>query len=82
MTSDNIQIKIKMTHTLRNLQPSPKPWSGLEGHGCSLHLQNQDSELKFGTHVYQRPAIIYKPGKRCQTPFRNLQCSPKPQIGT
>ena len=58
------------------------PKSELRGHGCSLHLQNQDSELKFGTHVYQRPAIINNPAKRYETPFRNLQCSPKPLIGT
>ena len=29
---------------------SPK-W-GLKGHGCSLHLQNQDREPKFGTWKY------------------------------
>ena len=29
---------------------SPK-W-GLKGHGCSLHLQNQDREPKFGSWVY------------------------------
>ena len=63
-------------------QDLQSPKSGLEGYRCSLHFKNLDSEPKFGTCVYQRPAIIYKPGKRCQTPFRNLQCSPKPQIGT
>ena len=28
---------------------------GLKGHRCSLHLQNQDRELKFGLWVNQRP---------------------------
>ena len=37
---------------------SPK-W-GLKGHGCSLHLQNQDREPKFGLCVYQRPVTISK----------------------
>ena len=32
--------------------------SGLKGHVCSLHLQNQDRESKFGTWVYQRPVTI------------------------
>ena len=35
---------------------SPK-W-GLKGHGCSLHLQNQDREPKFKSWVYQRPVSI------------------------
>merc|ERR1712112_308046 len=33
------------------------PKSGLKGHGCSLHLQNQYREPKFRTGVYQRPLI-------------------------
>ena len=36
----------------------PKWW--LKGHGCSLHLQNQDREQKFGSWVYQRPMTISK----------------------
>ena len=28
--------------------------SGLKGHGFSMHLQNQDRELKFGSWVHQR----------------------------
>ena len=59
---------------------SPK-W-GLKGHGCSLHLQNQDREPKFGIWVYQRPETIYKSISGCQTPVRNLQHPPKPQIRT
>ena len=37
---------------------SPK-W-GLKGHGCSLHLQNQDREPKSGSWVYQRPVTKSK----------------------
>merc|ERR1711954_371666 len=36
------------------------PKSGLEGHGCSLQLQNKDREPKFGIWVYQRPVTIPK----------------------
>ena len=57
---------------------SPK-W-GLKGHGCSLHLQNQDREPKFGSWVYQRPLTISKSISRCQTPVRNLQHLPKPHV--
>ena len=59
---------------------SPK-W-GLKGHGCSLHLQNQDRESKFGSLVYQRPVTISKSRSICQTPVRNLQRSPEPQMRT
>ena len=59
---------------------SPK-W-GLKGHGCSLHLQNQDREPKFGSWVYQRTVTISKSRSRCQTPVRNLQSPPKPQMRT
>ena len=53
---------------------SPK-W-GLKGHGCSLHPQNQDIQLNFGSWVYQRPVNISKSRSRCQTPVRNLQRPP------
>merc|ERR1712081_172142 len=33
--------------------------SGLKGHECSLHLQNQDRDPKFITWVYQRPVQPY-----------------------
>ena len=59
---------------------SPK-W-GLKGHVCSLHLQNQDREPKFGICVYQRPVTISKSISGCQTPVRNLQRPPKPQMRT
>ena len=53
---------------------SPK-W-GLKGHGCSLHLQNQDREPQFGLWLYQRPVTIFKSRSRCQTPVRNFQSPP------
>ena len=54
----------------------------LKGHGCSLHLQNQDRELKFRTWVYQRPSTIFKLRWRSQTQIRNLQHPPKSQFRT
>ena len=59
---------------------SPK-W-GLKGHGCSLHLQNQDRVPKFRTWIYKRPMTIFKSRSRCQTPVMNLQHPPKPQMMT
>ena len=59
---------------------SPK-W-GLKGHGCSLHLQNQDREPKFGSWVYQRPVTISKSRSRCQTPISYLHHLPNIQIRT
>ena len=32
----------------------------IKGHGCSLHLQNQDREPEFGSWVCQRPMTISK----------------------
>ena len=65
---------------------TPKPHqsteSGLKGHGCSLHLQNQDRDPKFGIWVYQRQVTISKSISGCQTPVRNLQRPPKPQMRT
>ena len=58
------------------------PKSGLKGHGCSLHLQNQNRILKFGTRVYQRPVPMSKWRSRCLTPFRILQHPAKPHIRT
>ena len=57
---------------------SPKWW--LKGHGCALHLQNQVRELKFRSWMYERPVTISISRSRCQTPVRNLQCPPYPQI--
>ena len=41
------------------------PISGLTGHGCSLHLENQVRESKFRSWVYQRPVTLYKLRSRC-----------------
>ena len=58
------------------------PKSGLKGHWCSLHLQNQDREPKFGKWVYQRSVTISKLKSRCQKPVRKLQHRLKPQMRT
>ena len=58
------------------------PKLGLKEHGCSLSLQKQDREPKFGIWMYQRPVTISKSKSRCQTPVRNLYPPPKPQIMT
>merc|ERR1711954_400695 len=62
---------------VRNLQRPPKPQMRTEGHGCSLHLQNQDREPKFGSWVYQRPVTISKSRSRCQTPSQEPPASSK-----
>ena len=52
--SDHIEIKIKMPNPSQEPLPSFKaPNQDLKGHGCSLRLQDQDREGKFGTWVYQ-----------------------------
>ena len=79
ITSKSISDSKPQTGTSSILQ-SPK--GGLKGHVCSLHLQNQDREPKFGSWVYQRPVTISKSRSRCQTPDRNLQHPPKPKIRT
>ena len=45
------------------------PKSRPKGHGCSLHLQNQDIEPNFLTWVYQRPVTISKSRSGCKTSF-------------
>ena len=57
------------------------PKSGPKGHACSLNLQNQDREPKFGICVYQRPLTISKSRSRFQTQVRYLRHSPEPQSG-
>ena len=57
-------------------RPHQSPKSGHYGHGCSLHLQNQDRVPKFRTWMYQRPLTISKSRSRCHTPVRNLQRPP------
>ena len=57
------------------------PKSGLKGHWCSLHLQNQDREPKFRSWLYQKSVTISKSGSRCQPPVRNLQWPLKLKAG-
>ena len=63
-----------------NILQGPK--SGIKGYGYSLHLQNQDSEPKFGIWEYQRPLTLSKSISGFKTPVRSLQSPPKPQIRT
>ena len=55
------------------------PKSGLNGPGCSLHLQNHVREPKFSTWVYKRPVTISKSRSWCQIPVKG---PPKPYIRT
>ena len=64
------QTKVKNSSVLKCCK------SGLEGNGCSLHLQNQDREPKFGTWVYQRPVAISKSRTRYQILAWSLQYPP------
>merc|ERR1712081_67188 len=83
MTNDHIQMEIKMpTPSQQSPAPSKAPTQDIKGYGCSLHLQNQDREPKFGPWVCQRTVNIFKSRSRYQTPVRNLQCPPKPQMRT
>ena len=50
-TSVNQDQDAKTQSRMSSVLQSPK--SGLKGHGCPLHLQNQGRELKFRTSVYQ-----------------------------
>ena len=56
---DHVRIKDKWPYwnkeKIANLGREQSPKSGLKGHGCSLHLQNQDREPKFGSWIYQIP---------------------------
>ena len=44
---------------VRNLHHPLSSKSRFEGHGCSLHLQNQDREPKFGIWVNQRSVNMF-----------------------
>merc|ERR1711954_8917 len=59
---------------VRNIQ---NPKSGLKGHGCSLHLQNQDREPKFGICVYQRPVDHIQINIRIPNPSQKPPASSK-----
>ena len=58
------------------------PKWGLKGQGCSFHLKNQVRGSKIRSWMYQRPLTTSKSWSRCQTPVRNLQRPPKPQMRT
>ena len=75
---------IYTSHSSLGTRPDMKPFpkSGLIGHGCSLHIQNQDKEPKFWICMNQRTMTISKSISRCQSPVRNLQRPPKPQMRT
>merc|ERR1711954_513899 len=73
------KYRSKRQTPVRNHQQPPKPKMRLKGHGCSLHLQSQDREPKFGSWVYQRPVTISKTRSRYKTLVRNLQRPLKPQ---
>ena len=84
-------IKDHWTYQNQNKDANPQLWTysphhspntGLEGHRCSLHLQNRDREPKFVVWVYQRPVTIPNWRSRCWIPVRNLQPPSKPQIRT
>ena len=57
------------------------PRSGLKGHGCSLHLQNQHREPTFVIWMYQIPVTKSKSISRSQIPVRSLQHPLIPQLG-
>ena len=40
--------RLRSQTPVRNHHPHQNPKSGLRGHGCSWHLQNQDREPNFG----------------------------------
>ena len=75
--SDHGCIKDQWPHPYQDQDDKPQsgasgilqsPKWGLKGHGCSLHLQNQDTEPQLGSWVYWRPVPIFKSRSRCKTP--------------
>ena len=83
---DHQCIKDKWTYPNQGQDAKPKagssnilqrPKSGHKGHGCSLHLQNQDWEPKFGIQVYQikikMPNPCQKPPVSSKAPFEDLK---------
>ena len=57
------------------------PQSGLKGHLCSLHLQHQDRQPKFGAWMYQRPVTICISRSSFGTLVMDLQCHQKDKSG-
>ena len=81
-TSDHFKIKIKMQNPSQEPPASSKaPNEDLKDMDvlCAFKINR---EPKFAIWVYQRPVIISKSISGCQTPVRNLQHPPKPQIRT
>ena len=75
----NWHIKDQWSHPNQDQYAKPQsrafsilqsPNSVLQGHECSLHLQNKDRNLILGMWVYQRPVAIFKSRPRGQTPSR------------
>ena len=66
------KIKIDSHNSDHMNQTLLTPKWGLKGHGCSLHLQNQDREPIFKTKVYQKTSdhvqIKIKMSKPSQEP--------------
>ena len=88
---ENVCIKDQWLYPIQDQDAKPQwgtssvlqsPKWGLEGHGCSLLLQNQDRDPKFRALLYQNPVTISKSRSKCQTQVRILQHTPKPKIGT
>ena len=69
---DHIQIKIQMPNPSQEPSASSKaPNEDLKGHGCSLHLLNQDREQKFKSWCIKH-----------QWPYPNQDPDAKPQSWT
>ena len=79
---DHIQIKIKMSKPSQKFQCSPKPKIRTLRTCMFFAPSNSRQRAKFGIWVYQRPVTISNSISGCQTPVRNLQRPPKPQIRT
>ena len=81
-TSDHIQINIWIPNPNQEPPASSKALNeDLKGHGCSLHLQNEDREPICRIWVYQRPVTSSRSWLRCQTPGSNLQHPPMSKSG-
>merc|ERR1712081_12845 len=83
MTSNHIQVKINIFNPNQEPPaPSKAPNEDLKDMDvlCTfkIKIESQNSEKC----VYQRPVTISKSISGCQTPFRNLQRPPKPQMRT
>ena len=66
---------VKLQSRTSGILQSPK--SGLKGHACSLHLQNQNKKHKFGAWEYQRPVAISKIKIKMLSPSQEHPASSK-----